>query len=560
MKIRFFILFFFLLLFLNIAYGRYYEISSVEEVININEDGSIGVKENITFDFHGCFSFIYRDIPLKIGERIENFSISSESGGLAEYAIIESVFSSKLLFNSICDSKKNITVNYTFWGVPFVYNDISDIHFKVWGKWDVDIKNFNVSIIFKSEPVEFYIHPFYGLNYERSNTSFFISSIPAGQWIEFRALLSEDYFSDEVNIINKNQLEGIKWQESFHKFANLLIFLLYKIAVIFVAVPIIASFIIYWTHGREPRVMYDSPYERTIPTSHQPAVVIGIFNSMRAKSSFLNAFIGTILSLVNKKWIKLESVKKVRGADFVILFKGKGDELADFEKLTYDFIKQFSVNNKLFWNTFRKNFEESAYNVMLNKFLDVFKSEVGGHFKSYDFFVSRGFNAIIGFSIGYIALMIIISGVYFTPYGIPALNFLPYSIISIIFAVITLFLPKIVHGRRTEEGMLFDKKWSAFERFLNDFSLLKTYPPESIKIWGEYLTYAVALGNAKSVIKAMKLFMPENNDFYPIVNYHLFYMALAHSYSAGTPKSSSVSFGGGGGFGGGSGGGSGGAG
>jgi uncharacterized membrane protein len=36
-------------------------------------------------------------------------------------------------------------------------------------------------------------------------------------------------------------------------------------------------------------------------------------------------------------------------------------------------------------------------------------------------------------------------------------------------------------------------------KYIKDFSLIKEYPPESVKVWNKYLVYATALGIADEV-------------------------------------------------------------
>ena len=44
--------------------------------MQIQPDGSLLVREQITFDFSGMFSGAYRDIPVRTGESIDQVSVS----------------------------------------------------------------------------------------------------------------------------------------------------------------------------------------------------------------------------------------------------------------------------------------------------------------------------------------------------------------------------------------------------------------------------------------------------------------------------------------------------
>lgn len=138
------------------------------------------------------------------------------------------------------------------------------------------------------------------------------------------------------------------------------------------------------------------------------------------------------------------------------------------------------------------------------------------------------------------------------------------GIFLIIFSIITFVVPDDIFGQWTEKGRLFYLKWKNFKKFLNDNSLIKQHPPESIVVWNKYLIYGSALGVAENVYKSMKLQVPnidERDDnlymYHYYGGYYLMYNAFETSHETVNPSSSdSGSFGS---IGGGSGGGGGGA-
>ena len=68
-----------------------------------------------------------------------------------------------------------------------------------------------------------------------------------------------------------------------------------------------------------------------------------------------------------------------------------------------------------------------------------------------------------------------------------------------IAGIISIILPQKVGGRWTQEGVDYDAKWQAFKKYIQDFSLIKEYPPESVIVWNQFLVYATALGVADKV-------------------------------------------------------------
>lgn len=131
-------------------------------------------------------------------------------------------------------------------------------------------------------------------------------------------------------------------------------------------------------------------------------------------------------------------------------------------------------------------------------------------------------------------------------------------------AIISLILPEKIGGKWTTYGEEYDAKWQNFKKYIQDFSLIKEYPPESIVIWNKYLVYATALGAADAVRKAMEINVPKDElDSSNLYMFHYYggYLLLNSAFDTGMSTASASSggdFGGvgdiGGGFGGGGGG------
>ena len=137
------------------------------------------------------------------------------------------------------------------------------------------------------------------------------------------------------------------------------------------------------------------------------------------------------------------------------------------------------------------------------------------------------------------------------------------GIFLILFSLLIMKLDDKRFGKWTPEGRVRYLKWKNFKKFLNDYSLIKEHPPESIVIWKKYLIYGTALGVADKVYDAMKLQEQEiygyDEDIFMYHRYGGSYMMHSAIMSGQSTMSSSSDSGGFGGLGGGSGGGGGGA-
>lgn len=62
------------------ALAKTFWISDAEVDVTVNEDGSLKIIEDITFDFDGTFTGAYRDIPLRTDELVYDVVVSDASG------------------------------------------------------------------------------------------------------------------------------------------------------------------------------------------------------------------------------------------------------------------------------------------------------------------------------------------------------------------------------------------------------------------------------------------------------------------------------------------------
>jgi uncharacterized membrane protein len=201
-------------------------------------------------------------------------------------------------------------------------------------------------------------------------------------------------------------------------------------------------------------------------------------------------------------------------------------------------------------------------------FIEAWKKKVKAHTAFDKLFLSTGNKYILWFGVAILiaAFLYLIAGsFYFPPSEFPLASRM-YLLIGflLMFGIVLIIISAIfknVFGRWTPEGKLYYERWNNFKKFLTDFSALKEYPPESIKIWDHYLVYATALGVAKEVLRNMALIVPSEelngSHFYFIgSSFDQFDSGFGSAYSSSSPSGGD---GGVGGVGDGSGGGGGGA-
>ena len=141
------------------------QIQNFDTQIIINQDGTIGVEERITYDFgslekHG----IYRNIPYiktnKEGKKFklefENFSVTDETG--SRYKYDKSVSSGKINLK-IGDADKTITgvhnyiIRYRVSGALTYFSDHDELYWNVTGNgWPVPIEQARATVTSPAKP------------------------------------------------------------------------------------------------------------------------------------------------------------------------------------------------------------------------------------------------------------------------------------------------------------------------------------------------------------------------------------------------------------------------
>ncbi|MDL2246952.1 DUF2207 domain-containing protein [Methanobrevibacter sp. OttesenSCG-928-K11] len=555
-----------------------YSIKNADFDLTIFENGLLHVQESFQYSFDGEFNGVYRDIPLKSGESIKNINVSTE-GAYNEYELINEsgnlrikiyLYSDEAKTQKIANQDVKVNIEYDFLNVVKIYNDVGELQYKIWGEeWDVGANNINAQINFiSSDGVKYWINPYYNSASSKwDNNSIILKSnyVASGDYLEFRSVIPLDQFNNPIyaNKINQDGLAEIeKTQEDYTNQAKTedTIFSLIPIILL---LSLIIPVAIYFKHGREPKINYNALYEREPPSDDSPLFVNAMFTGSIG-SLDKKGFQSVIMDLINKKYISLEETSENKDINLKINYGKDLSSLKDYESGVINILKDFEsegiINLKDMKSTLSKESNARKFKGKYDLWVsDYEKLHVDD--KIHNYFIDDGnsYLKVYGIVIGIISFIVLFFAINSI---LPSAFFaMAVSIFSIIIAVICFFLPNRFAGRWTEFGMEENEKWKNFKKYLNDFSLMKEHPPESIVIWNEYLVYATALGVADNVKKAMDFHIPsdslEHNDLYYYHSYggtYLLYSAMSTGFSAANPSSSGV-----GGVGGGSGGGGGGA-
>lgn len=586
-KKTFVIILLFLLLFSTLTLvsaddDRSYTIDQAFIELTVENNGLLHVDERYDYSFDGAYHGVYRDIPLKSGESINNIKVSadgaypvlkeSDDDGYKHLKIY--LYSDAAHTKGIRDCDVSIYISYDMSGVVTLFNDVGGLQYKLWGdEWDVGVGSLSTIINLPGESGnEYYLNP---QDYNESSSisgdtiTAQRSYIPKGEIYELLVLMPIDDFTDATYAKQVNQdgrdmiLKNLEDSINGRNFWNTSYIVL---ALLSILSPIGAIFT-YFKYGREPKVMYDGIYERELPTNDPPEVINALVENRKdIGTPNMEGFEASIMNLIDRKIINLYSEESVDGKtnDLLLTFNHqKENELSSSEKILFNTLTHFANDNVLNLSRLNGELSSESHAEWFIKQIENWEASVKNKIDMDYYFDSNGSDMISFISIGGLVFGAILAILGFTTNLGNGIYSLIAGIVLVAFSLLIMRLDEDIFGRWTENGRVFYLKWRNFRKFLQDNSLINEHPPESIVIWKKYLIYGAALGVADEVYDSMKLQVPNISDYDDSLFLYHYYGGYGFWYSAYSTSHSTVNAssdsGGFGGFGGGSGGGGGGA-
>ena len=561
---------------------RSYSIPQAVVELTVGSNGLLHIDEMYDYSFDGSFNGVYRDIPLKSGESIDNIEVYADGA----YAVLKESDDDgykhlKIYLYSDADHTKGIKntdvtiyISYDMKNVVTLFNDIGGLQYKLWGEeWDVGVGSLTAIVNLPGDSGNTYY-----LNPQEYNKSSSIDGntivaqtgkIPKGEFYELLVLMPLTDFDDATYAKHVNQngkdiiMKNLQDSVNGRNFWNTTYLVL---ALLSLLSPLGAIFT-YLKYGREPKVDYEGVYERELPTDDPPEIINALIDNKKSIGKpNMRGFEASIMNLIDKKILKIHTKANAEDEtnELLLTFNNEQtNELSASEKIVFDTLKHFSYDNILNLSRLNGQLSSQTEAKWFVSQIENWKSVVSDNIDTSYYFNKTGSSLI-----SIIILAGLAFGVIFGILGVMSnLNNSFYVLIAgiflVIFSIVLMQLDEDIFGQWTENGRLIYLKWKNFKKFLKDNSLINEHPPESIVIWNKYLIYGTSLGVAEQVYKSMKLHMPNvhdyNDDLYMYHyygGYGLMYSAFRTGESAANPSSDSDDFGS---FGGGSGGGGGGA-
>ena len=501
-----------------------YRIDDLRIRAEIKKDGSVLVTEQVLYSADKINGILYNVDAKGYGE-LKNLNVFYEENGefipavkqrgsqRGNFTVSEDDGLYKIkLYYPLRNEREYFAVRYILPQGVTVYKDTAQFNRKMVGKnWEKSIKNVQVTVelpeeISKEKIYAFGHGPLTG-NVEILNgreIKYTLENYYPGEFLETNILFPKELVS-EINkkyIKNKNAFSEImKMEKNFAEEANRerdravktmglkwLVFGAVACWIIFVGT------FIYLKNGKRYKVKAPyGEYFRELPDDYTPAVAGAVVSRTAIKPEHLFA---TVMDLVRKDFLELIEegnqtiLRRTEERDFTSLKPYEKyvldwyiNDMGDGMEVVLENVEKYisgSRNAKKFYSKYQVWYKGVADDL---KNLGIVKAK------------SKKIPTLLGVFTGFLMFP---GGVFMAQkFGEP--KFMIFTFGAIPFIIFSGSKRKL--SLEAEEAYA---RWSAFKKFLVDYSNLEEAKTASIHIWEHYFVYAVALGVAEKVAKAYK--------------------------------------------------------
>ncbi len=531
-----------------------YDHPLITQTYRLSPDGSAEVEEVRTFRFKGTFSyaFIERELHGDYGNYVIEYAgvWDGDTGEKLRTEIISKPGSMRLKwFYTASHETRRFTIRYRIGKAVQRYDDVAQFYWKGIEGYHPPLKKVRIRII-PPEPspgmFKVFVHSdappgTIDITDDLDEATVIQSSIPRSSFVEFRVLLDPALFpraalradqTCETILADEQRIAAETLRAARLKLSMV-------IGVIAVVVILVAVYIwLFGRYGREPRIPYDSLYEREPPRDLPPSVLPVILTQSSARVSEMpKAFAATLLECARLGYLEIHETESdgllgtgfMKETSFTYRATPKGEAVlldkpveraADERELTAfeaDVLKVVfneagggrTATSKQIeeWGKKMKGRKSVFLHFVENRtklLRELFEKE---YFPLDDQSSERvkGWFRAVTIAVG-VLLMILF-------FGIRTPIFILLGALVILIGVIA----SIPLARRTPQAALEYKRWLAFKKFMTDFSAMREAGTSLLPLWERYLVYATALGVADKLLSNLKLVAREYNVALPVV-------------------------------------------
>ena len=542
-----------LVLFLSMPIiAKSYYHPSISQTFNLLENGDVEVTDIRYFSFSGSFSWAQLNLLLRGVEDIQFQGVwDADTGSPLRYEVEEQSNSKTLKWYYQADNQTlGFRIQYLLKNPIHRYEDVAEFYWKIIEEEHASIKKleailqipqsspdlFKLFVHTQAQPGEMNFSP------DHRRVDFRIENVPANTFVEARLLTSPQIFSgvhlqkisryeeilDEEKEAATKELQGNKSSWQANRWVGIGLFLL------FIAIGIlciILFFVFYIKFGREPKIDYERQFEQEPPRDIPPAF-LGVIMNQKAlnRNDMGKAFTATLLDLARRGYMTVEEEKMkilfIKKEYLVFTFTEKmmninsDTDLLPFENDVLVLLKQISNDGRtistLEIEKWGKKISQQKSNFLL--FIEDWGKSIKNWWESHYFYTYderaeiKKQHYLIFSVVSFIGgvFLVIFSAIHWGFGGSSGLVVL--SIILFPLIIIFALIARKSLGRWSKEGLLEFRRWTAFKRFITNYSLMKEAPPILLQIWDRYLIYAVALGVAEKLLKNLKIYIQETGS------------------------------------------------
>lgn len=253
--ILFILVFTALIIFTNKVQAKSYEIKNMDIQATVEKNGSVSIKQEMTYKFNGEYNGIYIDIPDQVNDieydtyRVQTTlkdSLYNASNVIINKVLIENREAAKVfsayngdnnvyvesaannmrrikIYSPSVNTEKKFTLEYTLTNLCVKHNDIGELYYNfIGGGWETTIGNLNIDIYLpnnESSKKELYVFghgPYNGDCKIISNKkfNFTVSNIKPGQYVAARVLFPTSNIQNSTKKSNLNALSLVLQDEN----------------------------------------------------------------------------------------------------------------------------------------------------------------------------------------------------------------------------------------------------------------------------------------------------------------------------------------------------------
>ena len=188
------------------AAARSIALLSADVAVRLQTDGSLLVEEQIAVGFSDRFTFGFRDIPLRDGERIDSVSVREGSNRYAPgspeaapdlppgtFGVSTTSDGVKVVWHFVAtDEVRTFTITYRLQGVTVAYDDVVDVNVKVWGdQWEERLAVLTAVTTGNAKVLRAWGHPVWvrgDVTLDGNAARLRAIDVSAGQFVELRTI------------------------------------------------------------------------------------------------------------------------------------------------------------------------------------------------------------------------------------------------------------------------------------------------------------------------------------------------------------------------------------